>query len=244
MTSGSENASGGTQKPEHLLQQETSDCSTLVNAAESHFGQRSFMGQFSPRAHAKARLADFLTRAGQSVLCYVLGRENAELSIDVTDANLGNEAHAQALLAVLDSYAADAMGGGAPLDPEVRRRLIPALREQANALVLLAFFEGAAVGLANCFYGFSTFAARPLLNVHDLAVLPAFRGRGVGRALLAAVDDRARARGCIKVTLEVLEDNAPARGLYRAHGFRDFELSGVSHRTLFLAKPLLPVAAP
>ena len=160
------------------------------------------------------------------------------------DADLGSEAHAQALLAVLDSYAADAMGGGAPLDAEVRHRLIPALREQANALVLLAFADGTAVGLANCFYGFSTFAARPLLNVHDLAVLPAFRGRGVGRALLAAIDDRARARGCAKVTLEVREDNARARGLYQAHGFRDFELSGVSHRTLFLAKPLSPPATP
>ena len=239
MTSVSENASGGTQKPEHLLQQETSDWSTLVSAAESHFGQRSFMGGFAARACQSAP-GHFLTRAGRSVLCYVSGRENAELSIDVTNADLGNEAHAEALLTVLDSYATDAMGGGAPLDPEVRRRLIPALREQANGLVLLAFFEGTVVGIANCFYGFSTFAARPLLNVHDLAVLPAFRGRGVGRALLAAVDDRARARGCIKVTLEVREDNAQARGVYRAHGFRDFELSGVSHRTLFLAKPLSP----
>jgi ribosomal protein S18 acetylase RimI-like enzyme len=162
------------------------------------------------------------------------------LSIDIVDADLGSEAHAQGVLAVLDSYAADAMGGGVPLEPEVRRRLIPALREQANALVLLAFAEGAAVGLATCFYGFSTFAARPLLNVHDLAVVPAFRSRGVGRALLAAIDDRARARGCVKVTLEVREDNAPARGLYRAHGFGDFQLSGVSHRTLFLAKPVRP----
>jgi ribosomal protein S18 acetylase RimI-like enzyme len=166
------------------------------------------------------------------------------LSIEITDADLGNEAHAQALLAVLDSYAADEMGGGVPLEPEVRRRLIPALREQANAVVLLAFVDGTAVGLANCFYGFSTFAVRPLLNVHDLAVVPAFRGRGVGRALLAAVDDRARARGCAKVTLEVREDNAPARGLYRAHGFRDFELAGVSFRTLFLAKRLSASATP
>ena len=166
------------------------------------------------------------------------------MSIEITDADLGNEAHAQALLTVLDSYAADEMGGGQPLEPDVRRRLVPALREQANALVLLAFVEGAAVGLANCFYGFSTFAARPLLNVHDLAVVPAFRGRGVGRALLAAVDDRARARGCAKVTLEVREDNVRARGLYRAHGFRDFELAGVSFRTLFLAKRLSASATP
>ena len=160
------------------------------------------------------------------------------MSIEIREADLGNAEHAQALLAVLDSYATDAMGGGAPLDVDVRQRLIPALREQANLLVLLAFAEGAAVGLANCFYGFSTFAARPLLNVHDLAVVPAFRGRGIGRALLVAAEERARARGCAKLTLEVREDNARARGVYQAQGFRDFELAGVSFRTLFLAKAL------
>jgi ribosomal protein S18 acetylase RimI-like enzyme len=130
------------------------------------------------------------------------------------------------------------MGGGSPLAPEVRRRLIPALREQANALVLLAFVDGEPAGLANCFYGFSTFAARPLLNVHDLAVVPAFRGRGVGRALLAAAEARARSRGCAKLTLEVREDNARARALYEAHGFQDFELAGVACRTFFLSKSL------
>jgi ribosomal protein S18 acetylase RimI-like enzyme len=160
------------------------------------------------------------------------------LSIEIRELDFGNEAHTAGLLGVLDSYARDDMGGGAPLAPEVRQRLIPALREQANALVLLAFDDGAVVGIATCFFGFSTFAARPLLNVHDLAVLPAARGRGLGRALLVAAEDMARARGCAKLTLEVREDNARARGLYQERGFRDFELAGASHRTLFLTKAL------
>jgi ribosomal protein S18 acetylase RimI-like enzyme len=161
------------------------------------------------------------------------------LSIEIREANLAEEAHAAGVLAVLCSYAASEMGGGAPLAEDVQHRLVPALREQAHALILLAFSGTEIVGIATCFFGFSTFSARPLLNVHDLAVLPDFQGRGIGRALLAAAEERARARGCAKLTLEVREDNARARGLYRERGFRDFELAGASHRTLFLAKALV-----
>ncbi len=88
-------------------------------------------------------------------------------------------------------------------------------------MVLLALdgASGEALGVATCFRGWSTFAARPLLNVHDLAVLPAHRRRGVARALLAAVEEAARREGAAKVTLEVRPDNAPAQALYRACGF-------------------------
>lgn len=141
-------------------------------------------------------------------------------------------------MAVLDSYARGATGGGQPLDPDVAARLVPALLEQPSALVLLALLDGRVVGIASCFFGFSTFSARPLLNVHDLAVLPEHQGRGIGRALLGAVEERACARGCCKLTLEVLETNHGARRLYHERGFRDFELGGVAQRTLFLVKPL------
>ncbi len=160
------------------------------------------------------------------------------MSIEIREADWADSSEAAGFLAVLDSYAADEMGGTTPLDPDVRRRLVPALREQPSAVVLLAFEAGQVIGVATCFLGFSTFAARPLLNVHDLAVLPACRGRGVGRALLNGAEQRARARGCAKLTLEVREDNARARGLYAERGFRDFQLAGVTYRTLFLSKPL------
>ncbi len=90
-----------------------------------------------------------------------------------------------------------------------------------------------------CFVGLSTFSALPLLNIHDLAVRPEFRGTGLGRALLDAAEDEARERGCCKLTLEVQEDNTRARSVYRAFGFDDFVI-GDSGPTRFLSKPLEP----
>jgi ribosomal protein S18 acetylase RimI-like enzyme len=105
-------------------------------------------------------------------------------------------------------------------------------------LVLLAFVDEGPVGLAICFQGFSTFLAQPLLNVHDLAVLPEARGRGVGDALLAAIEAEARRRGCCKVTLEVREDNPVARRLYVRNGFTAGQAAGGAVQYHLLEKRL------
>jgi ribosomal protein S18 acetylase RimI-like enzyme len=94
------------------------------------------------------------------------------------------------------------------------------------------------VGLAVCFRGFSTFAARPLLNIHDFSVLPACRGAGVGRQLLAAIEERARAIGCCRLTLEVQEHNHRARGIYAAAGFLQTVYAPEAGGSLNLSKTL------
>ena len=157
------------------------------------------------------------------------------MPIDVRDANLDDPADAAAIVDLVSSYASDPFGGGVPLAPDVRTRLVPGLRVHPTTLVLLAFVEKRPVGVAVCFFGYSTFQARPLLNVHDLAVLPEARRRGVGRALLAAAEERARARGCGKLTLEVLDGNQRARALYTSCGFADVAV-GDSASTRFLSK--------
>ncbi len=160
------------------------------------------------------------------------------MNATVAQANLANPSDGKALLAVLDSYASDPIGGGIPLSDEVKARLIPELAKLPNALPLLAFDGDEPIGLANCFFGFSSFAARPLLNVHDLAVVPARRGQGIGRLLLAEAERHARERGCCRLTLEVQETNERARGLYRSFGFQDLEIGNDAMRTFFLSKPL------
>lgn len=154
------------------------------------------------------------------------------MNLQIRPADLNDKRDADSVTFLVNSYAIEPVGGGQPLPPDVRERLVAGLREVPHALVLLALADDAAIGIAVCFYGFSTFRALPLLNIHDLAVLPEFRGHGVGRALLQAAEDHARRRGCCRLTLEVLASNVGARALYRRVGFDD------SAATNFLVKPL------
>ena len=142
------------------------------------------------------------------------------------------------LLALLDAYARDPMGGGAPLPDDVRARLADDLAANPQAFSLLARLEDRAVGLANCFMGYSTFAAAPIVNIHDFAVLPDHRGAGIGKALMAAIEAEALKRGACKVTLEVLSGNEPAKALYVACGFGDYPLDPTAGHALFWQKRL------
>ena len=144
--------------------------------------------------------------------------------------------HARALLTVLDGYARDPSGGGTGLTDEVKARLPGLLAQQPHYVGLLAFEGDRPVGLINAFLGISTFMARPLLNLHDIAVEPDRRGAGIGRRLLDAAEAHARERGCCKLTLEVLESNHTAVGLYRAVGFAAYELDPALGTARFFEK--------
>lgn len=149
---------------------------------------------------------------------------------------LDDPAHARAFLALLDHYARDPMGGGKPLADEARAHLVERLAGRPGFVGFLAFDGDTACGLINCFEGFSTFAAQPLLNVHDIVVHADQRGRGVGQALLAAAETAARARDCCKLTLEVLSNNPRALAAYDRAGFRPYVLDPAAGQALFLQK--------
>ena len=88
------------------------------------------------------------------------------------------------------------------------------------------------------FVGFSTFAASPLINIHDLHVEPEWRRQGVARLLLEAVEARARELGCSKLTLEVQEHNRAALALYARAGFTDGRYEPAAGAVLFREKKL------
>jgi GNAT superfamily N-acetyltransferase len=159
-------------------------------------------------------------------------------AIEVVETDLRRPEHQSATLELLDAYARDPMGNGAPLSAEVRRQLIPGLREHPTTLVFLAYSDGVAIGLAVCFRGFSTFAAKPLINIHDLVVLSTHRGRGVGRRLIESVAEKGRMLDCCKLTLEVLENNRRARRLYDSAGFAQAMYQPEAGGALFMSKVL------
>lgn len=142
----------------------------------------------------------------------------------------------QALISMLDMYARDPMGGGEPLPLDTQQRLCDDLAKFSGAISWLAFKDGKPVGLLNAMPGYSTFKARPLMNVHDIAVDPAHRGQGVGQALLTAMEAYARTSGCCKVTLEVLSGNAQAQRSYKRFGFEQYSLSLETGQALFMQK--------
>lgn len=83
---------------------------------------------------------------------------------------------------------------------------------------LIAEDDGRPAGFAFYFFNYSTWLGRPGLYLEDLFVMPEFRGRGVGRALLQRVAAIAVEKGCPRLQWEVLDWNQPAIDFYKAMG--------------------------
>lgn len=152
---------------------------------------------------------------------------------EAIEADLSLPEHAEAVVRLLHAYALDPMGGGEGLSEFAQANLIPELRRRPWMRAILAYADGEPAGLAICIEGFSTFACKPLLNIHDLAVAPQFRGRGISKLLLRKAEAIARRLGCCKLTLEVLEGNTIAQSAYRACGYAGYELDPQLGRAMF-----------
>lgn len=137
------------------------------------------------------------------------------------------------LVELLDAYAQDPAGGGHPLSDFARANLPAQLAMRPAVFSVMAYDGEKPVGLINCIEGFSTFACRPLVNVHDVMVAAAYRGQGVGRLMLDRVIELAHQRGACKLTLEVLSGNRGAIALYEKLGFAPYQLDPVMGQAQF-----------
>ncbi len=160
------------------------------------------------------------------------------MHIELIIADYTNPQHSSDLISLLDAYARDPMGGGEPLTEHTRKHLAEELAKCPTAVTVLCYVDSKPAGLANCFETFSTFKCAPILNVHDVVVLPEYRGHGLSQKMLNKVEAIARERGCCKLTLEVLEGNAIARQAYNKFGFTGYSLDPAMGSALFWQKLL------
>jgi GNAT superfamily N-acetyltransferase len=160
--------------------------------------------------------------------------------LELVEADFSSPRHAEAILVLMDDYTLDPMGGGGGLSDYARANLVSELARRPTAHGVLAFQDGEPAGLVLAFEGFSTFACKPLLNIHDVMVSSACRGKGISSHLLARTEELARQLGCCKLTLEVVEGNAVAQALYRKAGYAAYELANESGRAMFWQRKLDP----
>jgi GNAT superfamily N-acetyltransferase len=158
--------------------------------------------------------------------------------IKIIRADLSNARHASAMLDLLNSYSLDPMGGGGELSDFTKANLAKEMHQRADTTAILAYEGDEPAGLINCIEGFSTFACKPLINIHDVYVSADHRGKGVATRLLQAAEELAREKGCCKITLEVLEGNEAAKRAYLKFGFAGYELDPEMGKAMFWEKKL------
>jgi GNAT superfamily N-acetyltransferase len=159
------------------------------------------------------------------------------MSIRITTHFTGKE-HGAALLELMTEYARHLTGKQHPLPENVSQNLVKEVEQRPNINILLAYEDEVPVGFAVTIDSFSTFACKPVMNIHDIFVVRKHRGQGVAMALLEKIESLARDAGCCKLTLEVLENNRPALNLYHRFGFSPHSQDPTLGKGLFYDKTI------
>jgi GNAT superfamily N-acetyltransferase len=147
------------------------------------------------------------------------------MSTEIKRVDYQNSEQANAVVLLLNHYSMDPMGASEPLPDIVQQNLISELQKREHFGSAIVYVDQQPAALVNFAEGFSTFAAKPLINVHDLVVHREYRGKGLSQMLLDFVIGEAKKIGCCKVTLEVLGGNEVAKNAYKKFGFAPYRLS-------------------
>lgn len=166
-----------------------------------------------------------------------------DVMLDFALADWTNSDDCDTVVSLLQAYALHPMGGAEALSDYAAANLPSAMAKTPGAFSVIGWHtnsegERTAVALANCFSTLSTFACKPLINIHDLYVADSARGQGAGQAIMTYVEEEARRRGCCKVTLEVLTGNVGAIRAYEKFGFKLYTLDDTTGHALFMHKTL------
>jgi GNAT superfamily N-acetyltransferase len=120
-----------------------------------------------------------------------------------------------ALLGVLFSQEAELV----PDDTKQTRALEKILSDESVGRVHVAREGGRVVAMASLIYGISTAEGGLAASFEDMVVLPGYRGKGIGTALLQYVVAEARKQGVLRLMLLTDRQNKRAQALYRKLGF-------------------------
>jgi GNAT superfamily N-acetyltransferase len=130
----------------------------------------------------------------------------------------------------------DWWGKDDPTDAEMEASVRRILESDDGEFLLAVDGRGEAVGVCQIRFRWSVWTSAPDCWLEDLFVRESARRGSLGRRLVEAAVDRARARGCKRIELDVNEENAAALALYAACGFR--REPKPPGRTLFVGRPL------
>ena len=120
-----------------------------------------------------------------------------------------------ALLGVLFSQEAELV----PDDGKQTRALAKILSDDSVGRIHVAREGGKVVAMASLIYGISTAEGGLAASFEDMVVLPGYRGKGIGSALLEYVVAEARKQGVLRLMLLTDRQNKRAQALYRKLGF-------------------------
>ena len=143
------------------------------------------------------------------------------MELSILNVDLQNPQHAGHLIKLLNDYMNDPMGNNSPMAKGLAPQIIAGLKQHSGFLGFFVMAGDQFDGFANCNINFSTFQAKPLINIHDFIVAPESRNIGAGSFLLQGIINYAFENGFCRVNLEVREDNLTAKSLYKKLGFSD-----------------------
>lgn len=160
------------------------------------------------------------------------------MNIQLLRVDYQNKQQTKDLVMLLNAYAIDPMGGAEELTDFVKENLISAMASRRDVFTVICYVDNEPAGLINAIEGFSTFAAKPLMNIHDVTVLPKFRGLGLSEKMFNEIESLAISRDCCKLTLEVLEGNKIAQNAYEKYGYSGYELDPEMGKAIFWQKKI------
>jgi len=147
--------------------------------------------------------------------------------LDIRDARSGDE---DAIVSLLREFAEfERLTHIFQLTPEIIRRDFIGERRRVQCAV--AEVDGAIVGLMTWFPSYRTFAAKPGIFLEDLYIKPEFRRRGIARAMLQHLAQRALKEGSDHIDWSVLDWNRSAVEFYEGLGAQhapEWQIYGLS----------------